>query len=154
MRSFFLAAKFPAAGSNPAPECASFPLGMAIPRCAAVFFAGSKSASHAGRLRNDLAPKIRRLQSPIRGIETFARYGRGASLREKERVGHDPFRLFREIRVSGLLLDLASSLPYRPVIISRIAWTRPFFQPEYWMPPRGGEARVLLTETLVRWHRA
>ena len=81
---------------------------MAIPRYAAIFFVGSRFASRAGRLRNDPAPKIRRLRSPIRGIETSAGYGRGESSRKTARVGHDPLWLFREICGSGLLLDLAS----------------------------------------------
>src|SRR3974390_2174192 len=84
---------------------------MAIPHYAAIFFAGSRSANPDGRLRSDLAPKSRRLRSPIRGIETSARYGRGESSRETERVGRDPFWLFGELCVSGLLLDLASSFP-------------------------------------------
>src|SRR6516164_4594857 len=93
-----------------------YPTGMAIPHYAAIFFAGSRSASRAGRLRNDPAPKILRLRSPIRGIETSARYGRGELSRETERVGHDPLGLFREICVRGLLLDLASNFPHRPSV--------------------------------------
>src|SRR6516165_10310454 len=52
-------------------------LKIAIPHYAAIFFVGSRSASRARRLRNDLDPRIRRLRAPIRGIETSARYGRG-----------------------------------------------------------------------------
>src|SRR3974390_860497 len=89
---------------------------MAIPRYAAIFFVGSRSASRAGRLRNDPAPKTRRLRSPIRGIETPAGYGRGEASRKTARVGHDPLWLFREICGSGLLLDLASSFPHRPSV--------------------------------------
>jgi two-component system, LuxR family, response regulator FixJ len=37
------------------------------------------SAIRAGRLRNDLDPRIQRLRAPIRGIETSASYGRGES---------------------------------------------------------------------------
>ena len=82
----------------------------AIPHYATNFFVDSKSASRACQLRSDLLPKIRRLLSPIRAIETSAKYGRGESLRETERVGRDPFWLFRASSVSGLLLfDSASS---------------------------------------------
>ena len=84
---------------------------MTIPHYAAIFFAGSRSASRVGRLRNDLDPRIGPLRAPFRGIETTARYGRGESLRETERVGHDPLRPFRETCLSGPLLDLASNLP-------------------------------------------
>jgi len=58
---------------------AKIPPDMAIPHYAAIFFAGSRSASRVGRLRNDLDPRIRQLRAPIRGIETSARYGRGES---------------------------------------------------------------------------
>jgi hypothetical protein len=34
--------------------------GMAIPHYAAIFFAGSRSASRGGQLRNDLDPTLRR----------------------------------------------------------------------------------------------
>jgi hypothetical protein len=59
--------------SNPLPP------DIAIPHYAAVLVGGSKSVTRAGRLRNDLDPRIWRLRAPIRGIETFARYGRGES---------------------------------------------------------------------------
>ena len=55
------------------------PPDIAIPRYAAVLVGDSKFVSRAGRLRNDLDPRIWRLRAPIRGIETFARYGRGES---------------------------------------------------------------------------
>ena len=38
---------------------------MVIPHYAAISFAGSRSGSHAGRLRNDLVPRIRQLRAPI-----------------------------------------------------------------------------------------
>jgi len=82
---------------------------MAIPHYAAIFFAGSRFASRGGRLRNDLAPTLRRLRAPIRAIEMSARYGHGESSRETERVCHGSLCLFREIRVSGLLFHLASA---------------------------------------------
>ncbi len=108
--------KPPEGGFSSFQGCAShYPSGIAIPHYAAIFFAGSRSVNRAGRLRNDLAPKIWRLRSPIRAIETSARYDRGELSRETERVRRDPFSLFREICVSELLLDLASSFPHRPV---------------------------------------
>jgi hypothetical protein len=55
------------------------PPDIAIPHYATVLVGGSKSVSRADRLRNDLDPRIWRLRAPIRGIETFARYGRGES---------------------------------------------------------------------------
>src|SRR3974390_2506238 len=82
--------------------------GMAISHFATIFFAGSRFASHGGRLRNDLDPTLRRLRAPIRATQTSARYGRGESSREMERVRHDPLHFFREIGVSGLLFHLAS----------------------------------------------
>src|SRR3974390_2194404 len=82
---------------------------MAIPHFAAIFFPGSRFASRGGRLRNDLDPTLQRLPAPIRAIETSARYGRGESSREMERVRRDPLCFFREIRVSGLLFHLASA---------------------------------------------
>ena len=103
----------PEGGFSSFQGCASHdPSGIAIPHYAAIFFAGSRSVNRAGRLRSDLAPKIRRLRSPIRAIETSARYDRGKSSRETERVRRDPFSLFREIYVSELLFDLASSFPH------------------------------------------
>ena len=97
----------------------------AIPHYATNFFVDSKSASRACQLRSDLLPKIRRLLSPIRAIETSAKNGRGESLRETERVGHDPLRPFRETCLSGPLFDLASSFPRprdrvdgRPVLLA------------------------------------
>jgi len=84
-------------------------LGMAIPHFAAIFFVGSRFASRGGRLRNDLDPTLRRLRAPIRATQTSARYGRGESSREMERVCHDPLCFFREIGVSGLLFHLASA---------------------------------------------
>ena len=98
-----------------------FFLGIVTPHYAAIFFPSSKSASRVGRPRNDPAPKTRRLRLPIRAIETSARYDRGESSRETERVGHDPLWHFGEIYVSGLLLDFASSFPHRPAITSWIA---------------------------------
>ncbi len=91
---------------------------ITIPHFAAIPFADSRFASHAGQLRSDLAPKIRRPRSPIRATETSARYGRGESSRETERVGYDPFRLSRKIFDSELLFDLASGFPHRPSVIN------------------------------------
>ena len=55
------------------------PLDMAIPHYAPIFLAGSRSEIRAGRLHNGLDPRIWQLRAPIRGIETSALYGRGAS---------------------------------------------------------------------------
>jgi len=79
-----------------------------IPHYAAIFFAGSRFASRGGQLRNGLDPTLRRLRAPIRAT-TSARYGRGESSRETERVRHDLLHFFREIGVSGLLFHLASA---------------------------------------------
>src|SRR5699024_12728764 len=42
-------------------------LPISIPHCEVIFFAGSRSASRAGRLRNDLNPRFQRLRAPLRG---------------------------------------------------------------------------------------
>src|ERR1035438_6985622 len=92
------------AHNGPSSDIAACPRsasGIAIPHYAAIFFAGSRSVNRAGQLRNDLAPKVRRPRSPIRAIETSARYDRRDSSRETERVRRDP---------------LASSFPHRPVV--------------------------------------
>ncbi len=95
-------------------------LGIVTSHCAAIFFPGSKSASPVGLLRNNPAPKFGSFDRPTRATETSARYGRGVSSRETERVRHALCSLFQENSCKRLLIDLASSFPHRSVITSGV----------------------------------
>jgi hypothetical protein len=81
---------------------------VAIPHYAAIFFAGSKSVNRVRQLRNDLALKIRRPQSLIRAIQTSARYDRGESSRETERVRNDRLAHRLTLAYSSALISFST----------------------------------------------
>jgi hypothetical protein len=63
---------------------------MAIPHYAAIFFAGSRSASRARRLRNDLEQGFSGFERQFEGLKRLHGMAAVSSDAKTERVGHDP----------------------------------------------------------------